>query len=162
MLAGENMLAPTMLALMLCAAPAGRVLADNADSAIRATLEQWTQDFNAGNADAVCRLFAPELRYDFRGYPERGYEDICSLLHRSLRDQSRRYAYSLDIREIIVSGDLAVARLAWTLTVALPNGQVVTSVEPGMDVLRKGADGQWKIVRYIAYDVPERPARPDE
>jgi uncharacterized protein (TIGR02246 family) len=161
-LASENMLAPTLLALMLCAAPAGRVLADNAEGAIRATLEQWTKDFNNGNADAVCRLFSPELRYDFRGYPERGYEDICSLLHRSLRDPSRRYAYRLDVREIIVSGDLAVARLAWTLTVTLPNGQVVTSVEPGMDVLRKGADGQWKIVRYIAYDVPERPARQDE
>ena len=26
-----------------------------------------------------------------------------------------------------------------------------------MDVLRKQPDGKWKIVRYIAYEVPERP-----
>ena len=162
MLSSDNMLAPALLALMLCAAPGGGLLADDTEGAIRTTLERWTRDFNDGNADAVCNLFSPELRYDFRGYPERGYADICSLLRRSLRDPSRRYAYSLDIREIIVSGDLAVVRLAWTLTVTLPNGQVVTSVEPGMDVLRKGKDGQWKIVRYIAYELPRRPARQDE
>lgn len=161
MLASENILFPTVFALLLCAAPATGVLAGNAESAVRTTLEQWTKDFNSGNAEAVCKLFSPELRYDFRGYPERGYEDICALLQRSLRDPSRRYAYSLDVREIIVSGDLAVARLAWTLTVTLPNGQVVTTVEPGMDVLRKGLDGQWKIIRYIAYEVPERPTRGD-
>ena len=162
MLSGKNISASIVLALSLCAAPAGRLLADDADGAIRATLQQWTRDFNAGNADAVCQLFAPDLRYDFRGYPERGYDDICALLQRSLRDKSKRYTYGLDIREVIVSGDLAIVRLAWTLSVALPNGQLVTTVEPGMDVFKKSSNGQWKIVRYIAYELPERPARQSE
>jgi len=155
-----NLLAAGVLALLLAAAPAPCALAGDAEDAIRARLQQWTKDFNAGNADAVCKLFAPDLRYDFRGYPERGYDDICTLLHRSLRDESKRYAYTLDIREIIVSGDLAVVRLAWTLAVTLPTGQVVTSIEPGMDVLRKDADGEWKITRYIAFDIPSRPSSP--
>src|SRR5688572_26780288 len=126
----DNLIASTLLALLLMAAPAGRAVADIAEDAIRATFAQWTKDFNAGNAQAVCQLFSPELRYDFRGYPERDYDDVCTLLHRSLSDASKRYAYALDIREIIVSGDLAVVRLAWTLTVRLPNGQAVSSVEP--------------------------------
>ena len=153
----DNVIASTVLALLLMAAPAGRAVAETAEDTIRATFAQWTKDFNAGNANAVCKLFSPELRYDFRGYPERDYNDVCTLLHRSLADSSKRYVYSLDIREIIVSGDLAVVRLAWTLTVTLPAGQVVKSVEPGMDVLRKGPDGQWKIIRYVAYEAPERP-----
>ncbi len=153
----DNAIASTLLALLLLAVPATCAVAESAEDEIRATLAQWTKDFNAGHADAVCRLFSPELRYDFRGYPERDYNDVCTLLHRSLADKSKRYAYALDIREIMVSGDLAVARLAWTLNVTLPTGQVVTSVEPGMDVLRKSPDGQWKIVRYIAYEAPERP-----
>ena len=95
------------------------------------------KDFNAGKADAVCSLFARDLRYDFRGYPERDYDDICTRLRRSLADEGKTYAYALDIREIIVSGDIAVVRLVWALTVTLGNGQKVTSVEPGMDVLRK-------------------------
>lgn len=153
----DNALASIVLALLLFAAPAGRVMADSAEDAIRATLLQWTKDFNAGNGDAVCRLFSPDLRYDFRGYPERDYDDVCARLQRSLKDASKRYAYGLDIREIIVAHDLAVVRLAWTLTVTLPNGQTVTSVEPGMDIFRKAPDGQWKIIRYIAYEAPERP-----
>jgi ketosteroid isomerase-like protein len=153
----DNAIAPTVLALLLLAVPATCAAAESAEETIRTTFARWTKDFNAGNADAVCRLFSPELRYDFRGYPERDYTDVCTLLHRSLADKSKRYAYALDMREIMVSGDLAVARLAWTLNVTLPTGQVVTSVEPGMDVLRKSPDGQWKIIRYIAYEAPERP-----
>ncbi len=79
----------------------------------------------------------------------------CCTAHWPIRASATSTA--LDLREIIVSGDLAVVRLAWTLTVTLPTGQVVKSVEPGMDVLRKGPDGQWKIIRYIAYEAPERP-----
>ena len=157
-----NILTANLLALFLCAASAGYAFAQTAEDAIRATLQKWTSDFNSKNAADVCKLFAPELRYDFRGYPERGYDDICTLLNRSLRDESKRYAYALDIREIIVSGDLAVVRLTWTLTVTLPNGEVVTTTEPGIDVLREGPDKQWKIIRYLAYEQPERTSRGSE
>jgi steroid delta-isomerase len=153
----DNIIASAVLALLLLAAPAGRTVAESAEDAIRATLLQWTKDFNAGHADKVCSLFSPELRYDFRGYPERNYDDVCTRLQRSLKDASKRYTYALEIREIIVAGDFAIVRLTWTLTVALPNGQAVTTVEPGMDIFRKAPDGQWKIVRYLAYEAPERP-----
>src|SRR5262249_53064489 len=133
---------------------------DGAEAAIRSALGQWAQDFNAGNAEKACALFAPDLRYDFRGYPERDYRDICDRMQRSLGDKSKTYSYDLDVREIIASGDIAVVRLVWKLTVTLPNGQQVVSVEPGMDVFRKEPDGAWKIVRYIAYEAPERPAAP--
>ncbi len=155
-MANDNLLVSTVLALLLLA-PATAVVAQNAEDEIRTALQRWTKDFNAGRADRVCDLFAPELRYDFRGYPERDYNDICTRLQRSMNDQSKRYVYSLDIGEIIVAGDLAVVRLTWGLTVTLPNEQKVTSVEPGMDIFRKGPDGQWKIIRYIAYEAPERP-----
>jgi len=157
---GDNALATSLvIAFLLMVAPAGQAAADNAQDAIRAALKQWTSDFNAGRADAVCALFSRELRYDFRGYPERGYDDICSRLHKSLTDSSRRYSYALDIREVIVSGDLAAVRLVWTLTVTLPNGQTVTSIEPGLDILRKDGDGKWKIIRYLAYEAPEPTSR---
>jgi len=145
-----------VLACLMMQAPSAT--AGTAEDDIRARLDQWTRDFNAGKSGAVCELFAKDLKYDFRGYPERDYQDICDRLHRSLNNASRRYAYGLDIREVIVEGDLAVVRLSWTLTVRLPNGQTVRSVEPGMDVLRKDADGQWKIIRYIAYEAPGRVA----
>ncbi len=85
----DNAIASTVLALLLLAVPAAYAAAESAEDAIRATFAQWTKDFNAGNADAVCRLFSPDLRYDFRGYPERDYNDVCTLLHRSLADQEQ-------------------------------------------------------------------------
>jgi len=154
-----NGLSPALLGLLVIAVPL-RAGAEDSAGAIKSALGQWTQDFNAGNAEKACALFAPDLRYDFRGYPERDYRDICGRMQRSLGDKSKTYSYDLDVREIIVSGDIAVVRLVWKLTVTLPNGQQVVSVEPGMDVFRKEPDGAWKIIRYIAYEAPERPAAP--
>jgi steroid delta-isomerase len=152
----NTVLASLLLALMLFAAPLCAAAETRAEDEIKAALARWTQDFNAGKAEAACALFSPELRYDFRGYPERGYADICARLKRSLADESKRYAYALDVREILVFGDIAVVRLVWALTVTLPGGQTVTSVEPGMDIFRKEPEGSWKIIRYLAYAMPER------
>jgi ketosteroid isomerase-like protein len=155
-----NVLGLGLLALVALLPPLRASAEDAAEAAIRSVLAQWTQDFNGHNTQKVCSLFAQDLRYDFRGYPERDYRDICDRLQRSLADAGRIYSYDLDVREIIVSGDIAVVRLIWKLTVTLANGQQVVSVEPGMDVLRKEPDGAWKIFRYIAYETPERPTAP--
>jgi uncharacterized protein (TIGR02246 family) len=123
------------------------------EASVRSVLAAWNADFNAGKSDRICGLFAPDLRYDFPRFPERGYQEICALLKRSLADQARTYSYALDIREVIVSGDLAVVRLVWTLTVrSAGDADVATSREPGMDVFRRQADGSWKISRYLAYE----------
>jgi uncharacterized protein (TIGR02246 family) len=137
-------LAVVLVALAL-AAPAGAADADD----IRARLAQWTDDFNAGRADAVCDLFSKDAISNYRGQPERTYEEICGLLKTSLADPARDYRYQLDLREIIIAGDIAIVRLTWTLFISPLN---VTSVEPGMDVFRKEADGKWRIVRYLAYE----------
>jgi steroid delta-isomerase len=155
-----NALGFALLALVAFLPPLEALAEDSAEVAIRSALAQWTQDFNNRNAERACSLFAQDLRYDFRGYPERDYRDICDRMQRSLGDASKTYSYDLDVREIVVSGDIAVVRLVWRLTVTLPNGQQVVSVEPGMDVFRKQPDGAWKIIRYIAYEAPERPAAP--
>jgi steroid delta-isomerase len=124
------------------------------EAAIRAALTQWTDDFNAGNTAAVCDLFAPGLRYDYRGFPERGYQDICDGLRGSLTDQTTRYHYSLAVKDIVVSSDLAAVRLTWTLQVTKPGAPPQISQEPGIDIFRKQPDGAWKIVRFIAYEEP--------
>ena len=48
--------------------------------------------------------------------------------------------------------DVAVVRLTWTLTITPKDGTTITSIEPGLDVFRKEADGRWRIVRYMAYE----------
>jgi uncharacterized protein (TIGR02246 family) len=126
--------------------------ASDAAVEIENALKQWRADFNAGRADKVCGLFAPDLRADFRGQPERGYDALCDLLKRSLSDKEKTFSYGLDVKEILVFGDVAVVRLDWTLTVKDNDGRVSASVEPGMDIFQKQVDGTWRIVRYMAYE----------
>ena len=143
-------LAAGALLTLACLAPAP---AAASEAAIRDTLTRWTDDFNARRADRICDLFATELRYDFRGFPERGYRELCDLLQRSLSDPERRFSYALDIKDIIVSGDLATVRLVWTLTVNT-SGAMTRTQEYGLDLFRRQADGSWKIVRYLGYEAP--------
>ena len=155
-----SLLKAIAISLLACAAcllagPSHRAYAadDAARADITAALMQWTDDFNAGRADKVCDLFARDLRADFRGQPERGYEAQCELLRHSLADQARAFSYALAIREILVWGDAAVVRLTWTLTVRdRASGKESTSIEPGLDVFRRERDGRWRIIRYIAFE----------
>jgi ketosteroid isomerase-like protein len=145
------------LALMLAAS---WVLAANDESTaavsnqIRVELEKWKLDFNAGDASQVCSLFAPDLISNFRGEPEDTYNSLCANMQMALSDQAKTYHYELEIKEILVSGDLAVVRLVWTLKVRSKNGPEETKREPGMDIFRRQPDGSWKISRYMAYEAP--------
>jgi hypothetical protein len=60
-------------AALVAAALAGSLAAaqtgDQAQADIRAALLKWTADFNARNLGEVCDLFAPDLRYDYQGFP---------------------------------------------------------------------------------------------
>jgi steroid delta-isomerase len=118
---------------------------------IRAALEHWRVDFNARRAAHICDLFSPSLRYDFQGLPEQNYAQLCDRLGRALADHTQSLHYGVRIKEIIVSGSLAVVRLTWTSTVTGSDGRSATSYEPGLDVFQRQSGGRWQIIRYIAY-----------
>lgn len=139
-------------AIFLFAWSSNALSEENPETAIRDALASWTSAFNQGRPEEVCGLFAPELRYDYRGFHERDFDDICARLKRSLADTSRKYTYGLDIKEVLVSGDLAVVRLSWHLTVTEAGGKKMRTVEPGMDVFARQPNGSWKIIRYLSYE----------
>lgn len=122
-------------------------------STIRSALEQWRVDFNARRAAHICDLFAPDLRYDFYGAPERTYPLLCARLRHALADTTQSLRYDLKIKEIIISGDLAIVRLTWRSTLT-KSGKQESNDETGLDVFGHQPDGSWKIIRYIAY--PEK------
>jgi steroid delta-isomerase len=128
-----------------------KTLAEDPAAIIRTALEQWRDDFNARRAEHICDLFALDLRYDFQGLPEQTYPMLCDRLHRALSNTARSIHYGLKIKEIIVSDRIAVVRLTWISTDTDEGGQQVTHDETGLDVFGRQSDGNWKIIRYIAY-----------
>jgi steroid delta-isomerase len=141
-----------VLTALSCALNAATVNDDPA-STIRSALTQWREDFNARRAAHICDLFAPDLRYDFYGAPERTYSMLCARLHHALADPAQSLSYDLTIKEIIVSGDLAIVRLTWR-SIVTKDGKQESNDETGLDVFGRQPDGSWKIIRYIAY--PEK------
>ncbi len=146
-------------ALALSLLAAGAATADEAapaQAAIRAALGAWTDAFNAGRQEAVCDLFAPDLVATYQGQPDRDFAGLCELLRSSLRNGSRSFHYAPpDVREILVSGDLAVVRLIWTLSVRGQDGSLLERLhEPGLDVFRRQPDGHWRIARFVAFGMP--------
>jgi steroid delta-isomerase len=131
------------------AAPASADLAADRN-AISARLLQWTVAFNERRAADTCAIFAPDLIADVEGAPERGRAAICAQIATALARTDQRMTNAPDIREIIVSGRLAVVRLVWRVTVEHGTTRETTD-EPGIDVFRKEPDGTWVIIRYLAY-----------
>jgi steroid delta-isomerase len=148
----SRLIALCLLAIVALSAPASRAQ-PSAEAEIRAAFAQWTEDFNAKRADKTCDLFARDLVANYRGVPERGYDRQCKILHDSLSDPARAYRYALTIKEILVFGDIAMARIVWTLVIRdTATGKETTVIEPGLDLFRRDSDGKWRIFRYVAYD----------
>lgn len=142
------------LALGLAGAPR----AQEAEAEVRARIEAWADAFNRGAPDAVCEIYSKDLVSVWRGSPDGGRAEACARIAEALSDKTADLTYSPEIEEIIVaeSGDLAVARVTWTLGVERA-GAVATSQERGMDVFRREADGAWRMLRSLAFST-----EPDE
>src|SRR5208337_3901354 len=63
---------------------------------------------------------------------------------KTLADRGVEMRYAPDIEEIIVSGDLAVVRLVWNVSIRRGPTPAI-SKEPGLDVFRRQPDGRWAI-----------------
>ena len=124
--------------------------------AIEQRLRQWTEDFNAGRVDRLCDLFAPDLIANYRGQPEKSFDSLCTALREDITSGPRSFHYALELNEIMVSGDMAMVRLIWHLTVTdRETGRTFETADRGIDIFRLQPDGEWRIARYIAYEIED-------
>jgi ketosteroid isomerase-like protein len=149
-----RLLAGATVALALFGAAAEAMGADTsaaAKAAITDRLHRWTTAFNAQDLATVCGLFAPDLSYTVDDILDGSRDGLCAGIRAALARRDLKLHYDEPaIHEILVSGDLAVVRLTWTLTTEKTGVRDVTT-EEGMDVFRRAPDGLWSIARYIAF-----------
>ena len=140
-----------ILVVMLAAPVAAQP--PSGDAEVRAALKQWMADFNAGRADKVCDIFAPTLRADVDGFPERTFDVQCKVLQTVLADPEHSLSYALDIKEILADGDMAAVRLVWTLTSKKKStGETKVVEEQGLDIFGRSSDGRWQIIRFMSFE----------
>jgi len=142
-----------LIAGLLASALCRMAYADSSDDqeAIRQRFQEWVVAFNGKNSAAVCDLFAPDLVYSLPEVLQGTREQLCGNLERLFKRADLHVHYDPPtIHEILVSGDLAVVRLTWTLT-AEAKGARDTTTEEGIDIFYRQADGRWSIARFIAF-----------
>ena len=89
---------------------------------------------------AVCDLFAPDLRYVVDDILDGTRDLLCGNIDKILATPGLTLRYAEPaIDEILVSGDLAVVRLTWTLTAEKSGVRDVTT-EEGMDIFRRAPE----------------------
>jgi ketosteroid isomerase-like protein len=143
----------TCLCLIAVSAAATPACADEtADkAAITMRLRGFSDAFNTRDEAGLCDIFAPDLIATMPPKLETSREAICGNISRLFgrRDLRLHYDYP-EISEIIVSGDIAVVRIKWTLTVH-KGARHDTTPEGGIDVFRRQPDGRWSIARMATF-----------
>jgi hypothetical protein len=72
-----------------------------------------------------------------------------------LTDPERTYTYAFRLKEVLDGRDRAVVRLTWTTTTRIrATGAIETTEDEGLDVFQRSTDGNWLIIRYMAYERP--------
>lgn len=117
------------------------------EAAIRKMIALWHSATAAGDVDTVLGLMSEDAAFLVAGQPPmRGRADF----ERGLRGilEKHRIESSGDIQEVAVSGDLAYC---WThLTVkliSLTDGSTLLRSGNSLSIIRKQADGAWRLVR---------------
>ncbi len=128
--------------------------ADADKAAITARLQQWTTAFNARDAAGICDLFAPDLVSTVPESLAGSRDALCSRLDALLAKPGLGLHYdNPDIREIIVSGDLAVRPVILDADGAERGPRQDTTTEAGMDIFKRQPDGVWSIARFISFSI---------
>lgn len=121
---------------------------------IRKGIATYTAAVNAQTPEGATVVFAPDILTSFPGTPD---ADYATLVEAYRQRAPGTVTTRPDIEEILVSGDLAVARIVWNTTV-VQDGKTTTRQMKDLQVWRRQADGRWLFSRGIHFRIP--PAAP--
>lgn len=123
--------------------------------AVRALVIRSGDAFNAKDPDAIIALYSRDVILTYPGIPDQDYATLDAG-YREMTNLPAGVTVTTvpAIEEIIVSGDLAVVRVAWnTTTVQAEPARRSTRQLRDMQVWRREADG-WKFFRGMHFRVP--------
>jgi uncharacterized protein (TIGR02246 family) len=115
------------------------------ERAIRDLIATWLRASAAGDNDSVLGLMTDDVVFLVAGRPPFGKAEFAAT---SNALSTHRIEAASDVREVVVSGDLAYARSQLTVTMTpLAGGQSVRRSGPVLSIFRRTPDGRWQLSR---------------
>jgi uncharacterized protein (TIGR02246 family) len=112
--------------------------------AIRQLVERWMAASKAGDTAAVLDLMTDDVVFTVPGREPFGKEEFRAASE-SMRNV--RIEGTAEIREMEILGDRAWIRNFLDLTMTQPDGEAVRRSGYTLTILRKSADGRWRLYR---------------
>mgnify|MGYP003703732833 FL=1 len=114
------------------------------ERAIRNVVETWLAASKAGDLPTVLSLMTDDVLFLTPGQAPFGKEAFAAMSN-GLKDV--QVDGTSDIQEVQVFGDIAYLRNALRIVITMPDGKVVRRSGQTLTILRKEADGKWRLVR---------------
>jgi len=115
------------------------------ERAIRDLIATWLQASAGGDNDTVLGLMTDDVVFLVAGRPPFGKAEFAAT---SNALSTHRIEAASDVREVVVSGDLAYARSQLTVTMTpVAGGQSMRRSGPVLSVFRRTSDGRWLLSR---------------
>ena len=132
---------------LLCAPvrlPHGAMPMTDDERAIRDLLDTWFVATRAGDTETVLTLMTDDVVFMATGREPFGREAFEQASH----DMSgARIDGTSDVKELTVIGDWAYVRAHIRVTMTPPDGAPVARSGYALTILRKEADGRWRLAR---------------
>ena len=114
------------------------------ERAIRNLVDTWMRASAAGDADTVLSLMADDAIFTVPGREPFGKDAFRAAAEQM---KNMRFSGAGDIREIQILGDWAYIRNYIEITIIPPNGNTMHRSGYTLSILRKQADGKWRLWR---------------
>jgi ketosteroid isomerase-like protein len=140
-----------MLALLAAAAVAAQCPAPTPRQ-VRSSLVNWLESYRAHDLAGTMAFFDPAVRRQFQGAPDQGWADLRKSYQKQFAVTASSEWQPL-WEQVMVSGPLAIAFATWSEHVAA--NPKPRAVYRAVDILRRGKDCRWRIVRSVNYPLKD-------
>ena len=122
------------------------------ERAIRNVVDTWLAASKAGDLATVLSLMTDDVLFLTPGQPPFGKEAFAKMSE-GMKDV--QVDGTSDIQEVQVFGEIAYLRNALRIVITMPDGKVARRSGQTLTILRKEADGKWRLVRDANLVMPD-------
>jgi uncharacterized protein (TIGR02246 family) len=123
--------------------------------ALRAFALSWQRAFEAGDFAALAAHYEPDAWLVTAHQPARKGRDLILTYLRAARAEGATPRFRFEQESLEIDGDYAFRTAQWWLSVLRANGTTLNDSGRSFAVLRRGADGHWRLWRDINTPTPD-------